>query len=471
MQDARFNLVNEASKETLDVAVRCIADSFARCAPFAESTLLVAFKANPEEVQRIMTKACKQVLSAPIRRDEYEWFKRHVFVSSVWMMKNEHSGSDNFLFLEMMHIAQGMAKKMDDSMLSIFEHLQAHREWPQLAAIQNQSIVERQDDERVGLLSEPGIRDIGDKKDEELQGFVDTNLAVNVLTTTAKQLDAEFQSHVRAVMSRFGDFRAGPLKTVERCQAKLENEYDAAAFPKAAKLLDLVRCSVSFNTVEQLLAGYEGLLRHIDNTDALELARVKNGFLDKTAAFRAIKVSVVFHPKTELDSAPSMICEVQLLLNQYLHEKKRCHKLYSILRERAFFEMVVTQKDGAVEAAQREIKDFKELKFEPVLNVKQDLNIDVALYKCSVDSESGLLGLQCEKKFFCVDMRTKKVVFEQERKGGSHTHHWVPKPSLKYLRHSYHVRCRRCISCSQANNSDMKVKYKTRLVFKIQWAI
>ena len=74
MQEARTAHVESASLETLDVFVRSIADSFKLCSPFSDETLLVAFKANPEEVQRIHQKACKQLLSAPIRKDEYEWF-------------------------------------------------------------------------------------------------------------------------------------------------------------------------------------------------------------------------------------------------------------------------------------------------------------------------------------------------------------------------------------------------------------
>ena len=75
MQAARTQQVRAASPETLEVIVNSIADAFERCSPFSDATLLVAFASNPEEVQRIMTKSCKKVLSAPIRKDEFEWFK------------------------------------------------------------------------------------------------------------------------------------------------------------------------------------------------------------------------------------------------------------------------------------------------------------------------------------------------------------------------------------------------------------
>ena len=81
MQAARTEQVRGASPDTLEVMVNSIADAFERCSPFSDATLLVAFKANPEEVQRVMTKSCKKVLSAPIRADEFEWFKVRLSLS------------------------------------------------------------------------------------------------------------------------------------------------------------------------------------------------------------------------------------------------------------------------------------------------------------------------------------------------------------------------------------------------------
>merc|ERR1719427_473066 len=101
-----------------------------------------------------------------------------------------------------------------------------------------------------------------------------------MLAATAKQIDAEFQNELRIVMSPFGEYKPGPIKRVDRCVSKIENDYKDEAFPKAAKLLDLVRCSVSFNTVSQLLAGYEWFMKSIEGGGvSMKLARVKNGFL------------------------------------------------------------------------------------------------------------------------------------------------------------------------------------------------
>ena len=55
-------------------------------------------------------------------------------------------------------------------------------------------------------------------------------------------------------------------------------------------------------------------------------------------------------------------------------------------------------------------------------------------YKCSVDSELGLLGLMVDDgcTFFCVDMHSKKAIWKTEAQG-AHTHHWVTIREQKYL--------------------------------------
>ena len=246
---------------------------------------------------------------------------------------------------------------------------------------------------------EQGIRDIAEMKDadDELTSFIDTNLAVNSLSTTAKKINNDFQTYIEEVVSRYGDYKAGPVKEVARCQSKLQQDYKYALYPKAARLVDLLRCSVSFNTVEQLLAGFEEFMLHIERADVLELARVKNGFLEderaagRKGAYRDIKVNVIYHLQPEDDEAEdvSMICEVQFILNQYLYEKKRNHKLYAILRDREFFDAVVEEEEVA--NVSNVAQTVKSLTFEPILNVKEQVKIDeVDFGKCSSEPELRL---------------------------------------------------------------------------------
>merc|ERR1719150_517728 len=167
--------------------------------------------------------------------------------------------------------------------------------------IQNETTTARQDNDTVGLLQEAGIRDILELKDsdddgediDDLKHFIDSNLAVNILMTTAKSINNEFQKEMSTILNRHGEFKPGPMKKVERALSKMENDYMDEAYPKAAKLLDIVRCSVSYNTVGQLLEGYKAFMDHIDSgASSMVLARVKNGFLDDgDGGYRDIKVN------------------------------------------------------------------------------------------------------------------------------------------------------------------------------------
>lgn len=122
MQKARYEQLLAASPETLDVLVRSIGAAFSTHSAFPEAALLVAFAANPEEVQRIISKCCKKLLSAPIAPAEYEWFMRYVFPSSVWLQRGKDG---QFMFERMLQITQSMAEKIRQSMDDIHVHLAA----------------------------------------------------------------------------------------------------------------------------------------------------------------------------------------------------------------------------------------------------------------------------------------------------------------------------------------------------------
>ena len=87
VQSERTQRIESASRETLDLMVNSIERAFGSCSPFSEQMLLVAFEADPEQVQRILSKSCKKVLSAPIVKAEWDWFLQYVFPSMIWMMK------------------------------------------------------------------------------------------------------------------------------------------------------------------------------------------------------------------------------------------------------------------------------------------------------------------------------------------------------------------------------------------------
>ena len=299
IQTDRFEFFDSKSPETIKVIIHSIGQSFKTCAPFLEHTLLIAWQSDAKQAQEIIIDSCKKVLSAPIIAEEYQWFKKYVLPSSVWFYE---TSKNQYMFEELLKIVTNMSEDIIGSMNSIYSLFENHPKWAELMNIKNETIISRQDDTKVGLLKEKGITDVFELKEEkidDIQTFIDSNLAVNILTTTAKQINGQFQNHMKQVMSHYGEVKGGPLKQVERCQSKLENDYPNAPFPKAAKLLDLVRCSVTFNTLDQLLDGYKGLMSHMkSNPSMVELARIKNGFLDPNykGGYRDIKVNVIYPP-------------------------------------------------------------------------------------------------------------------------------------------------------------------------------
>jgi len=382
------------------------------------------------------------VLRAPIKDDDFGWFKQYIFPSNIWMLKAQPNG--RYMYQELLEICKEMSADVVSSMDSIYAHLTLHSKWDKVMAIDNDTRVARQDDAKVGLLQDKGLARIFEMKSDEddddiakrknMQNFIDSNMAINILTATASKINEEFQHHMRLLMSSHGTFKAAPMKKVERSISKLENDYKNEAFPKSAKLLDLVRCSVTFNTVEQLCAGYEALVNHATaNGGIIELARVKNGFLDKDydGGYRDIKVNVIYKSQNPEHQNVNMICEVQLLLINYLEEKKKIHKLYSILREEIFFNMVVRQ-----HTAEKDVKKLQltqkltvgtQVKFEKLTNSKR-------MYKSSVDSEFKLLAMECRDWFGVVDMENNTPVLEMNREWDTYqSHHWITIQEQKYL--------------------------------------
>jgi len=205
LQKQRMDKMNEQKQRDLMVAIirRC----FERCAPFLEGTLVAAFDVSPDEVEEIMINATNKVLSPPIVDREWEWFKTHVLPSSVWLMQNS---SERYLFEDLLKSANDKAVGITKDMKSIYEDLKKHGRWNELYSIVNRTHFDRQNHEEVGLLSEDDGFEC--KEDNELEAFIGGDAAISELIATAQALNNEFQNTMRAVLSPYGAFEAGPIK-------------------------------------------------------------------------------------------------------------------------------------------------------------------------------------------------------------------------------------------------------------------
>jgi len=156
--------------------------------------------------------------------------------------------------------------------------------------------------------------------------------------------------------------KCAPVKGKERTKSKVGTDYnDAIYYPKSARILDLLRCSLTFANVDLLLAGVDLMMKKIvgsnddeeivgdDETNRLGflsgMARVKNMFegddrqsrMEKNGTYRDIKCNAVYF---SVEHDMSMICEIQFILESFLMAKKSQHRLYSIVRGQDVFEIV-----------------------------------------------------------------------------------------------------------------------------------
>eukprot|EP01084_Bolivina_argentea_P177801 307474_1 len=224
----RAHEFNSRSTKMSDYMIENISKCFKQRSPFSEPTLLTAWYSNPAKCEEIVLDSCSKVLSAPIIAEEWKWFQQYVFPSSIWMLKSQKQNT--FMYENLLKIAESFSDDIMESMDDIYGSLAYQKGWKDLMNIKKQDIILRQDDEQVGLLREDAITELLESKsnedqDEDSQTFIDSHWCISSLLSTAKEINKEFQAHIKLVLSHYGDFKPGPLKNINRCQSKMENDY------------------------------------------------------------------------------------------------------------------------------------------------------------------------------------------------------------------------------------------------------
>ena len=83
-EEQQYSRITTVAPETLRDLVQSVEHSLKSFSPFPAMVLLLAFKENPERVEKALTECCRNVLAAPIQKERYEWFMQYVFASTVW---------------------------------------------------------------------------------------------------------------------------------------------------------------------------------------------------------------------------------------------------------------------------------------------------------------------------------------------------------------------------------------------------
>ena len=86
-----------------------------------------------------------------------------------------------------------------------------------------------------------------------------------------------FQKAVKNVFEGEEDvkYQTAPVKTYDRCLIKSNTDYSFEPYPTSACILDLLRCSITFDNTESFINGLEKFINLIDS-GGIECLTIKN---------------------------------------------------------------------------------------------------------------------------------------------------------------------------------------------------
>jgi hypothetical protein len=250
--------------------------------------VMIVMKRKPNQVERIVLRTAREILQTPINETEWRWFRDNLLSSFVWFAPSTTSPG-LYIYDHLLNIAaeniQAQARLVDDLRYPVLESAVGG------VFLAGSEDACRQDHPAVGLGADLGA-DVAALLSEENRRFYDLNVYLNKLICVARVLDPEFQARLAALFAPLRPaprFQSGPPKSLARCRAKAQADYAGRAWPTAAHLLDVVRCSATFDRAEDLLAALRHLLllappvRSHEPLDPhgphpLRVARIKNGF-------------------------------------------------------------------------------------------------------------------------------------------------------------------------------------------------
>ena len=405
-----------------------------------DETILMCWLTDSKETENILLKKMEALLKPPINPDSFKWFKEYVSESLIWFKKSNNG--EILMYEKLLDMAKKYNEDINKEYGKIYEQFSLNNKFQELISIENKDIIKRNDDSKVGMFSNLSMldekkqeefeskskstssTDKGAVSDEELRAFVNLHCLTSSMISVAYSIDKEFHATMSQLMDGFGVYKNGPPKTMDRCQAKIESDYLSNEFPQCSQLLDTVRGSLTFDSVESLINGYNNLISVSNSSKMISIARIKNGFADtdETDCYKDLKVNVLFISQN--DARRRIICEIQFLLAKYLQVKKKGHKLYQIIRRDTYFTLVKSLKTnsnsnndgGVVSGAPTKIKQFAQIDTTTCDAYKPGYNFS----RCDFDPDSNLLTLTMSEggtihdnvALTVINIKTKEVLLQ-----------------------------------------------------------
>ena len=360
------NMARNVKDEVLEVILKVCVQSIEQRTAYSNDVLHIAywFEVNKKKIKPTGTvlftaieKTVKEILSDTTNKRDWFWMQSFLLSSPMWYEKQDPDDAKSGLLWNLLFEWVDTETKRQSAILSKpmrkIEETD-EKQWQKLISydIPSKYPIARQDAIPRGLSAEHSIDELIQRVSLSASfnpiAYHNLQQYLTKLVMVAHECDDVFQRDIQSMFSVDPEtmenkelkllYMRGPVKRLERCYAKCQSDYRDEQFPTAAHVLDIIRCSLTFDDVESMLKGMDLFKQRIESGKfcVKEVVRVKNGFMEYShdaATYTDIKFNVIVSINGK---DHDIIAEVQFLFERMLEYKKIAHSLYSIERTGEF---------------------------------------------------------------------------------------------------------------------------------------
>ena len=300
-----------------------------------------------------------------LKERNYQWFKYFLLKSTVWLVRDEtEESNESILFNSALEVVNGELIKQQQFIWENVQQEQKENEkmFSQLTSFGTQEKSSqpmkttqlRQDTIENGIKSsvteyELMVSTLEAGLSGRAANIANTNSSssafnINFEYTTKVYLteclrfshlnNTNFQKHMLKYFSDLDvqcKYASAPVKLYDRCVVKSTSDYSESSFPQSACILDFLRFSVTFDSIEGMVKALNQFINDINENKIACLKpngvlRIKNGFKDistkwksyKDAQYCDIKLNIIYYN----NKGETMLVEGQFLLKFLLTAKK-----------------------------------------------------------------------------------------------------------------------------------------------------
>ena len=186
--------------------------------------------------------------------NEFLWLKTNILNHLIWCMPCESTSTsksaNSFMFEKLNSIASKYADNIKNELIVIYKELEKETRFKELMAIKDSTLINRQDNKKVGLLKyfventnisknvHTSDEKSENKNDDDMhrrQQFMNIVIGLQELIAVGNELNNEYCDYIGHLFDpllesyKMVEFRRAPIKSLDRCQAKVEFSYVATA--------------------------------------------------------------------------------------------------------------------------------------------------------------------------------------------------------------------------------------------------